>query len=75
MKMTNGVLNATVSTNYNTKTTQNATAKEGGTKSISQEKTTKADSKVEQLKARIESGEYTIDIDSLAQTMAKELLS
>ena len=73
--MTNGVLNATLSSNYANKMTQNSVKEQNSKSSVSQNKTVKQESKVEQLKAQISSGEYKVDIDALAKKMAEELRS
>ena len=72
--MTNGVSSASVSSAYTNSLTKNASnAKEGARSDVSKNETAK--SKIETIKEKIASGEYEVDIDSLAKKMAEELLS
>jgi anti-sigma28 factor (negative regulator of flagellin synthesis) len=71
--MTNGVLSSTVSSAYANNLAKNSSLKEGS-KDVSM-KNDKQETKVEKLKAQIESGNYKIDIDKLAKKMAEELIS
>jgi len=69
--MTNGVKSSAVGSAYANLLTKNQAskgdAKEGGVKGL------RNDTKTDMLKKQIESGEYRVDIDKLAQKMAEEL--
>ena len=71
--MTNGVLGSTVSSAYANNLVKNSSLREQA-KDVSS-KNVKQESKTEQIKAQIDSGEYKIDIDKVAEKMAEELLS
>lgn len=72
--MTSGIGSATVASTYANNMTKNVSnAKEEPKTASSKEETAKT--KVEAIKEKIASGEYKIDIDSLAKKMAEELLS
>ena len=68
--MTHGVSSATVGSAYANTLTKNTAQKEA----IKGE-SFKQQTRVEKLKEQINSGEYKVDIDSLAKKMAEELVS
>ena len=72
--MTNGILSSTIGSSYINNSTKNTNVKNNESISTKEKNQPSNETKVDKLKAAIESGNYKIDIDALAEKMAQELI-
>jgi anti-sigma28 factor (negative regulator of flagellin synthesis) len=72
--MINKVLSSTIGSSYINNSTKNTNVKNNESISTKEKNQPGNETKIDKLKAAIESGNYKIDIEALAEKMAQELI-